>query len=115
MRIEGVNIEFLGHAGFLISTNSKKIIIDPYNISDNVPKADLILITHSHYDHCSIKDIEKVYCSPCKSQKHATAYPNYTYGPQCLYSLLRLLFMYRIFRGSSGCKGSAADYRQFST
>jgi L-ascorbate metabolism protein UlaG (beta-lactamase superfamily) len=55
----GVNIEFLGHSGFVIS-KQKKIIIDPYNITDKVGKADMILITHSHYDHCSIKDIEKL-------------------------------------------------------
>ncbi len=59
MEVEGVKIDFLGHAGFLIS-NGKKIVIDPYNVSDNVGKADVILITHSHYDHCSIKDIEKI-------------------------------------------------------
>ncbi|MBU0760769.1 MAG: MBL fold metallo-hydrolase [Nanoarchaeota archaeon] len=60
MQIKGINIEFLGHSGFLISSESKRIAIDPYNISDNIPKADLILVTHSHYDHCSIKDIEKI-------------------------------------------------------
>ena len=61
MDIEGVRIEFLGHSGFLIECLNKKIIvIDPYNVSDKVGKADYILITHSHYDHCSIKDIEKI-------------------------------------------------------
>ena len=59
MKIANVEINFLGHSGFLIS-NGMKIVIDPYNISGEVEKADLILITHSHYDHCSIKDIEKV-------------------------------------------------------
>lgn len=60
MQIENTIIEFLGHSGFLIILNGKNIAIDPYNISDKVPKADIILITHSHYDHCSIKDIEKI-------------------------------------------------------
>ena len=61
MEIEGVKIEFLGHSGFVITTQKgKRIVIDPYNISVNVEKADFILITHSHYDHCSIKDIEKI-------------------------------------------------------
>lgn len=59
MRIGDVGIKFLGHSGFLIS-NGKRIVVDPYNVSENVEKADIILITHSHYDHCSIKDIEKV-------------------------------------------------------
>ncbi|MBI2452060.1 MBL fold metallo-hydrolase [Candidatus Pacearchaeota archaeon] len=61
MKIDDIELEFLGHSGFLISCNEgKKIAIDPYNVSENVPKVDLILITHSHYDHCSIKDIEKL-------------------------------------------------------
>lgn len=61
MEIRGIKIEFLGHDGFLIEdSNGKKIAIDPFNISNSVPQVDLILITHSHYDHCSIKDIQKI-------------------------------------------------------
>jgi len=60
MELNGVKLEYLGHSGFLIVDNEKNIIIDPYNISDNVAKADILLITHSHYDHCSIKDIQKI-------------------------------------------------------
>ena len=61
MQIQDVGIEFLGHSGFLITCKEgKKIAVDPYNVSQNVPKADIILITHGHYDHCSIKDIEKL-------------------------------------------------------
>jgi L-ascorbate metabolism protein UlaG (beta-lactamase superfamily) len=59
MEIGGIKLSYLGHSGFLIS-NEKKIVIDPYNVSDGIEKADLILITHSHYDHCSIKDIQKL-------------------------------------------------------
>ena len=59
MEIKGVQISYLGHSGFLIN-NGKKIAIDPYNVSDKVEKVDVILLTHSHYDHCSIKDIEKL-------------------------------------------------------
>lgn len=61
MQIKDINLQFLGHSGFHITCKDGKIIaIDPYNISGNIEKADLILITHSHYDHCSIKDIEKL-------------------------------------------------------
>lgn len=63
MEINNIKIEFLGHSGFLIRTeDGKTIIIDPYNISEKATekKADFVFITHSHYDHCSIKDIEKI-------------------------------------------------------
>ncbi len=58
MDIQGVQLFSLGHSGILIFTSDgKSIAIDPYNISQNLEKVDFILITHSHYDHCSIKDI----------------------------------------------------------
>jgi len=61
MEVRGAQIDFLGHSGFLIKNgNGKKIAIDPYNVSDNIEKVDHIFITHSHYDHCSIKDISKL-------------------------------------------------------
>ncbi len=39
---------------------SKIIYFDPYLIDDYVNDADYIFITHNHYDHFSINDIEKV-------------------------------------------------------
>lgn len=59
MDIDGIELKWLGHAGFFIK-NSKKIYIDPYNIKENSEKADIILITHSHYDHCSVADMKKI-------------------------------------------------------
>ncbi len=59
MKIDGVELRWLGHAGFLIK-NSSNIYIDPYNIPDASEKADYILITHSHHDHCSFADINKI-------------------------------------------------------
>lgn len=60
VKIGDVGIRFLGHSGFFIN-NGKKIVIDPFNISDSwQEKADLILVSHSHHDHCSIKDIERL-------------------------------------------------------
>jgi len=59
MKIDNIELCWLGNSGFLIK-NSKVIYIDPYNIKENSEKADLILLTHSHYDHCSVADIEKI-------------------------------------------------------
>ncbi len=51
-------ITWLGHASFKIKNNAV-IYIDPWNIDDN-ERADLILVTHEHFDHLSPDDIEKV-------------------------------------------------------
>lgn len=63
VKIEGVSIQWLGHASFLLEGDGKKIYIDPYQI-DKEPafddKADILLITHEHFDHCSPEDIRKV-------------------------------------------------------
>ncbi len=59
MKINEVEIKWLGHSGFLI-LNKNVIYIDPYNIKEGTEKADFILITHSHYDHCSVADMEKI-------------------------------------------------------
>ena len=59
MQIGNVEIKWLGHSGFLIR-NSIFIYIDPYNIKDGLEKADIILITHNHYDNCSVADISKI-------------------------------------------------------
>lgn len=41
-------------------TGSKILYIDPYGIEGNPKDADYIFCTHSHYDHFSPEDIEKV-------------------------------------------------------
>jgi L-ascorbate metabolism protein UlaG (beta-lactamase superfamily) len=53
-------VEWLGHAGFRVAAGKASIYIDPYRIPVDEPKADLILITHQHYDHFSIQDLERL-------------------------------------------------------
>lgn len=49
---------WLGHSAIRI-TGEKTIYIDPFRIAPGVP-ADIILITHGHYDHLDTGDIDKV-------------------------------------------------------
>jgi L-ascorbate metabolism protein UlaG (beta-lactamase superfamily) len=54
-------IKYLGHASILIEDICGKIIyIDPWKIKDNSIKADIILVTHPHFDHFSEEDIKKI-------------------------------------------------------
>lgn len=54
-------IEVLCHSSIRFTlNNSKKIYIDPYSIDKNFNDADIIFITHDHYDHFSEEDINKV-------------------------------------------------------
>ena len=53
------NIEVLYHSSIRI--NKEKIIyIDPFKINKNYNDADIVFITHDHYDHYSEEDIDKV-------------------------------------------------------
>ena len=59
--VGSVEIEWLGHAAFMLKAGGRVIYIDPFRISGG-EKADLILITHDHYDHCdqgSISSLKK--------------------------------------------------------
>ena len=51
-------ITWLGHDGFRIA-GKKTVYFDPYSISAG-HKADLILISHDHFDHCSPEDVAKI-------------------------------------------------------
>lgn len=57
------NINWLGHASFFFNdAGANKIyFIDPFQIGNKrLDAADIIFITHAHYDHFSQADIEKI-------------------------------------------------------
>jgi L-ascorbate metabolism protein UlaG (beta-lactamase superfamily) len=74
-------ISFVGHVTFLIQTNGLNIITDPVFSDrasplsfagpkrvtppgiayDNLPKIDVILISHNHYDHMDVPTIKKIW------------------------------------------------------
>lgn len=56
-QINNLEIVWFGHASFKIKTPKLVIYVDPYNVTSK-EKADLILVTHSHFDHKDEKSIQ---------------------------------------------------------
>ena len=52
------NVHWQGHASIKI-TGEKTVYVDPYQIKGG-ETADIILITHDHYDHLSQEDLKKI-------------------------------------------------------
>jgi L-ascorbate metabolism protein UlaG (beta-lactamase superfamily) len=58
LEYKGVKISWLGHDSYRIG-NGKVVYIDPYKIKAR-DKADVLLISHEHFDHLSMEDVRKV-------------------------------------------------------
>lgn len=54
------NVTWYGQGSLRIAADGKVIYTDPFTISESLNDADIILITHRHFDHLSVDDIEKV-------------------------------------------------------
>ncbi|MBC7357406.1 MAG: MBL fold metallo-hydrolase [Desulfacinum sp.] len=52
-------IHWLGHDSFRIE-GSKVVYFDPYEIAGAAAPADIICISHEHFDHCSPPDVDKI-------------------------------------------------------
>ncbi len=57
--------------------DEKVVYFDPFKIEEESHDADVIFITHDHFDHFSVEDI-------CKVEKEDTVYVI----PECMYNLL---------------------------
>jgi len=55
-----VEITWIGHASFRIAGDGSVVYVDPWKLTDAPHDADVVFVSHSHYDHCSPEDIQKV-------------------------------------------------------
>jgi L-ascorbate metabolism protein UlaG (beta-lactamase superfamily) len=53
------SIHWLGHDSFRID-GPPVVYFDPWQLTGDLPTADLVLVSHQHGDHCSPADVKKV-------------------------------------------------------
>jgi L-ascorbate metabolism protein UlaG (beta-lactamase superfamily) len=52
-------IHWLGHDAFRLD-GTVTVYIDPWELVEGLPPGDIILVTHDHFDHLSLPDVERL-------------------------------------------------------
>jgi L-ascorbate metabolism protein UlaG (beta-lactamase superfamily) len=56
---QGVEITWFGHDGFKIKKD-RVVYVDPFKLAGKPEAADLVCVTHEHFDHLSVDDLRKI-------------------------------------------------------
>ncbi len=51
IKLGEISVVWFGHASFLITDGERRIYVDPFVLPERTEKADIILVTHDHFDH----------------------------------------------------------------
>jgi L-ascorbate metabolism protein UlaG (beta-lactamase superfamily) len=54
------NVTWFRQSSMRLATESRTIYVDPWGTAEGDPKADLILITHAHFDHLQPGEIQRL-------------------------------------------------------